>query len=287
MELVTSPRFPGKIHVVVTQENMESYFYFGTPWNGKAKETEKGKEQGIQRSGRERRGMPWRRRLRRKREAVERQVPAGRDDEAVILDVEPADGVVLDEGGPDAGACEELQEVELIGLRDDETDVGEAVKMPAGRAGRVEGLARENSAVLGVMRMSCLADAGTWRECVFSAGASDASAKSSSSAAPSAPVPLDASEVPLEERKRVGGDGDLVGRQEGVGESPARVEQALQLDGAGRGPLARHDPHLRIQEEIRDGVWHGEATGPKRVPNLALRFSQFLGRSLITGRAND
>ena len=125
--------------------------------------------------------------------------------------------------------------------------------MPAGRAGRVEGLARENSAVLVVMRMSCLADAGTWRECVFSAGASDASAKSSSSAAPSAPVPLDAREVPLEECKRVGGDGDLVGRQEGVGEFLARVEQALQLDVDGGGHLARHVPRLRIQDEIRHG----------------------------------
>ena len=62
--------------------------------------------------------------MRRKREAVERQVPAGRDDEAVILDVEPADGVVLDEGGPDAGACEELQEVELVRPRDEEAEAG-------------------------------------------------------------------------------------------------------------------------------------------------------------------
>ena len=64
--------------------------------------------------------------------------------------------------------------------------------------------------------------------------------------APSAPGPLDASEVPLEESQRVLRDGDLVGRQEGVGEPLARVEQAPQLNGAGGVPLARHDPHLRI-----------------------------------------
>ena len=66
--------------------------------------------------------MPWRRLLRRKREAAERQVPAGCDDEAVILDVEPVNGVSLDAGGPDAGACDEVQKAELVGLRDEEAD---------------------------------------------------------------------------------------------------------------------------------------------------------------------
>ena len=112
--------------------------------------------------------------LAREREAVERQVPAGRDDEAVILDVEDANGVSLDEGGPDAGACEEVQDAELVGLRDEEAEVWETVKMRAERKGRVKGVARENSAVLAVMRTSFPADAGTWIESGCSAGASDA-----------------------------------------------------------------------------------------------------------------
>ena len=39
--------------------------------------------------------------MRREREAMERQVAAGRDDEAVVLGIDPADGVALDAGSPD------------------------------------------------------------------------------------------------------------------------------------------------------------------------------------------
>ena len=48
--------------------------------------------------GKERAG---RRRLDSERQEMERQVAAGRDDEAVVLDVEDVNGVALDAGSPD------------------------------------------------------------------------------------------------------------------------------------------------------------------------------------------
>ena len=80
----------------------------------------------------------------------------------------------------------------------------------------------------------------------------------------------------LEERQRVSGDGDLVGRREGLGEPLARVEQAPQLDGAGGVHLARHDPRLWIQDEIHDAGFALGRLGCQKPPNLALRFSSFL-----------
>ena len=95
--------------------------------------------------------------------------------------------------------------------------------------------------------------------------------------APSAPGPLDASEVPLEESQRVLRDGDLVGRHERVGEPLARVELTLQLDGAGGVYLARHDPRRWIQDQIRDTGWVGGSGGGKRSPQFGLEvFTVFL-----------
>ena len=63
--------------------------------------------------------------------------------------------------------------MELVGLRDEEAEVWETVKM---RAGRAKDADWENSAVLVVMRRSCSADVRTWIESGCSAGASDGSA---------------------------------------------------------------------------------------------------------------
>ena len=105
---------------------------------------------------------------------MELQVAAGRDDEDVVLDVEPADGVVHDAGGPDGAACEEAEKAELVGLRDEEAegrgDREDAGGADEGREGRGQGELRGARGDAEELP----GDAGTWRESVCSTGARDA-----------------------------------------------------------------------------------------------------------------
>ena len=123
------------------------------------------------------------RRLDSDREEIERQVPAGRDDEEVILDKSPP-MVSLCPRAVQTLCLREAQEVELVGLLDEEAEVWETVKMRAGRAGRVKGVAWENSAVLWVMRRNYPEDARTLWECVFSQRATVVQLSGSVSAGP-------------------------------------------------------------------------------------------------------
>ena len=110
----------------------------------------------------------------RERDEMERQIAAGRDDEAVVLGIELANGVVLDAGGPDRVLARNSKRWSSFAFATRRRRFGETVKMRAEWTGMV--VAWENSAVLVVMRTSFRADAGTWRESVCSTGARDASA---------------------------------------------------------------------------------------------------------------
>ena len=76
--------------------------------------------------------------------------------------------------------------------------------------------------------------------------------------------------------KMGGEDAGFAGKEAAGTEECAKCATMLGTDGVGGALVAPPSvPHLRIQDETRDGVWHWGLARPKRASRWVLRFSQF------------